>query len=162
MIRFLRRLPVAAGTIAAGGVLVAFAGGSVVVLALLWQSMAPWLLPGGVVLSLGAGLTAAGVTKYVVLRRPEWTHRAALGSKCDSYLHTLQSLLSQENKDQTVTWISEKTGWSEFDIVHSLALLIMRNAVSEFYDADRRDHYYVATTAFLPRDIDSRLRTLNN
>jgi hypothetical protein len=160
MLRFLRRLPLQPSVLVRAGAVLLLVGASALGLVFGYSAYPGWLALAGFSLSTGVGLLGAGVAKHYAVRRPEWAHHAALGPRAREYLATLLQLLGQVDRRQTVAWIGARTGWPEPIVLHALALLIARDQVSEQYDPQAEAHYYVATRAFLPHDLDSRLRDL--
>jgi hypothetical protein len=160
MLRFLRRLPFQPNALGRVGAVLVLAGATAVGLVFGYSAHPGWLVLAGISLSAGFGLLGAGVAKHYAMRKPEWTHLAVLGPRAREYLAAMLQLLGQDDGRQTVAWIMARTGWSEVIVLHALALLIARDQVSEQYDPQAKATYYVATHAFLPYDLDSRLRDL--
>jgi hypothetical protein len=161
-VRFLRRFPLRPSTLWKVGATGVMLGGALVFVGMTGTIQPLLLLVGGGLLSVGVGLIGAGVLKRQLQLRPELEHRAALGVDADHYLRQVSSILGKVDRRQTVGWIMRKTDLDEEAVVRSLAILIARSVVSEQFDVEQQEYYYVVTAAYLPRDIDSRLRTLTS
>lgn len=159
-IRLLDRVPFSPGFLAATGLVCAAFGTAANVLLAAWDDPLRALLGGGFLAPLGVALLALAGAKALLRARPDARHRAALANPAP-FLNTLRQLLARDREEQTVDWIRARTGWTDEQVVHALALLRASDELREELDLETGQFYYVAQPIPIgPRDLDTRLGQL--
>jgi hypothetical protein len=126
-----------------------------------WVDPLGALVRGGALVPLGLAVMGLAAIKRFLARRSDLRHAASLRGLPHPYLQVMRTRLAAPTHGRaTVESLMRSTGWTEAEVVHTLALLRDGGEASEELDLETGEFYYIAQRP-PSRDLSSRLGELH-
>jgi len=110
----------------------------------------------------GIGAVIVGLLKWRALGRQAAARTQAQEQELDGYAARLRPLLREANPEQTIEWITQRSGLPEAAVVRTLAFMRDRREIEEELNTETGEWYY-STPLALPAaslHLDERLAAL--